>query len=238
MVEKILADQLIEIYNMLDIYMREKLRVGSKSGHSDMLREMAKRSDFFAKHEPELLAFARLRNLVVHNVYPQEANPFAQPNKRALQKYEQLVRTIVEPPTALSIAVKAYDIYTTTLERNAIDVIKVMNNNHYSHVPVIRDELMFGVFSENTVFSYIAERGRFINEGTKISEFLEYLPLNKHKGEKFKFVEKNTSLLEIEELFRKELHSSRRLAVVYVTEKGRQEEKLLGMITPWDLAGR
>lgn len=98
--------------------------------------------------------------------------------------------------------------------------------------------MVIGIFSENTLLNYIANKGDVLLEkDAKIREFIEYLPFDKHNSEYFDFVSKNASLIEVEELFQEELKEHRRLGVVFITENGRSNQKILGIITAWDMAG-
>ena len=71
-----------------------------------------------------------------------------------------------------------------------------------------------------------------------IEEFRDFIPLEKHTSEYFEFVGRNALLSDVENLFRIGLKARKRIAVVFITEKGKQSEKILGIITAWDIAGK
>ncbi|WP_418790632.1 CBS domain-containing protein [Phosphitispora sp. TUW77] len=227
----------LALYNKLDSFMKEKLGRDDGFSHTRMINELSRRDILFRRYESELKSFARLRNAIVHNRYPDKAVPIAEPHKYVVTRYEELINQVFNPPKALSIAINRRAIYTTTLDANAIDVMKTMNENRYTHVPVLKEDKMYGVFSENTVFSYIAENKIFIEEHAVISDFIDFIPIEKHKGEKFLFIERDTLVSDVEKMFRIEKKRHCRLAVVYITENGSPDEELLGMITSWDIAG-
>jgi len=235
--DKSRSTKFLALYNKLDSFMKERLGRDDGFSHTRMINEMARKDILFRRHESELKSLARLRNAIVHNRYPDQADPIAEPHEFVVGMYEQIIDKFFNPPKALSIAIKRKDIYTTTLNANAIMLMRTMNNNRYTHVPVLENDKMIGVFSENTVFSYIAEKRIFIEDHAIIENFIDYIPMEKHKGEHFIFIDRDTLVGDVEEMFRCELEGHRRLAVVYITENGRQDEELLGMITPWDIAG-
>lgn len=145
----------------------------------------------------------------------------------------------MRPKKAIDIAVRREFIYTTSLDANAIDVMAEMNEKTYTHVPVMEKDTMIGVFSENTVLAYLVHhKDAIIMKDTKVSEFKEFIGLDSHKSEYFEFVPRNALLVEIETLFQEGLRERKRIAVVYITENGKRDEKLLGMITAWDVAGK
>ncbi len=235
--DKSRSARFLALYNKLDSLMKERLGRDDGFSHTRMVNELARKDILFRRYESELKSLARLRNAIVHNRYPDQADPIAEPHEYVVNRYEKIIDQVFNPPKALSIAVRRKEIYTTTLEANAIRVMRTMNQNRYTHVPVLNNEKMIGVFSENTVFSYIAENRIFIEEQARIEDFLDFIPMEKHKGEHFIFIDRDTLVSDVEEMFRCELEGHRRLAVVYITENGRQDEELLGMITPWDIAG-
>ena len=48
-------------------------------------------------------------------------------------------------------------------------------------------------------------------------------------------MKKDIYLEEVRELFQKNFEKGKRLAMVFITQSGRPEEKLLGIITPCDI---
>ena len=207
--------------------------------HGVLLRQMSERNRLFSDYYKDLKLFAELRNLLVHNPYPDRANPLIIPHEYITQKYEEIKNSIMRPKKAIDIAVRRELIYTTTLDANAVDVMAEMDDKTYTHVPVIEQDKMIGVFSENTILAYLVDhKDAIIMKDTKVSEFKEFIGLDSHKSEYFEFVSRNTLLAEVEALFQEGLHERKRIAVVYITEHGERDEKLLGMITAWDVAGK
>lgn len=231
------SQRFMEIYNELDFHMRNILNKPDGHAHAAMLDEMAKKNKVVNKHLADLKMYAKLRNAIVHNPYKNESDPIAEPHHNIVEKYEHLKDKILHPPKALD-AVAVKEVFTTTLNARVSDVIARMNKNSFSHVPVMDQGRMIGVFSENTVFSYLVERGCMLfSENLTIGDFGEFIPFDKHRGEYFKFVPGNTTVGRLEEMFHQKLDGKRRLAVVYVTENGSPREELLGVVTAWDITG-
>lgn len=234
-----LSEKFLQIYNELDDYMRKKLHSEQYTDHSTLLRQMTDINSVFKDYYKDLKMFADMRNILVHNPYKGEADPIFMPNEKIIEIYENIKNLVLYPKKALSIAISRKFIYTTTLESNALEVMQIMNDKVYTHVPVMEGEEMIGVFSENTLLSYLARnKDAIILKDMKIEEFKDFIPLNNHLSEHFEFVGRNALLVEVEQVFRRGLINRKRIAVVYITESGRPQEKLLGMITAWDIAGK
>ncbi len=234
-----LSEKFLQIYNELDDYMRKQLKIEQYVDHGMLLRQMADKNRVFSEYYKDLKTFADMRNLLVHNPYKANADPILIPHEYIVNKYEEIKNQVLHPKKAMSIAIPIRLIYTTTLEDSAMEVMQTMNDKVYTHVPVIENNKMVGVFSENTILSYlIHHKDAIIMKDTKIEEFKDFIFIDKHTSEHFIFVPKDTLLIEVEEIFHKGLVNKKRIAVVYITENGKPEEGLLGMLTAWDIAGK
>ena len=111
--------------------------------------------------------------------------------------------------------------------------MKKMQRMGFSHIPVVSEGEFIGVFSISTVFSYALKYG--ITEELTIGDFAEFLPPDKHENERFKFMHKDVSLFEVRSEFEKKPFRSKKLAVIFLTENGTPNSKIIGLLTPWDV---
>lgn len=233
------AEEFIAIYNEVDAFLRQASGVGNTVSHMFAIDHLSERDRIVRNHREELKLYARLRNAIVHNPFGSQIEVIAEPHPEVVEKYRLLKEQIMNPPSALSVAIKLPRIYSTKMNANAREVMQVMARRLFSYVPVLDDQdHVTGIFSENTVFLYLTRNEICAVDGkTSISEFVEYLPLNQHVSEYFEFVGKNANLEDMRSLFEKGLVERKRLGAVFITETGRKEEPVLGMITVWDIAG-
>jgi CBS domain-containing protein len=156
-----------------------------------------------------------------------------------LNKYKKIKNEIINPVKVIDIAIKGSSIYSTTLDDNAFEVMKNMKENAYTHVPVLKNGSVIGVFSLYTVFAYLIEKGCVqISGDTKVGDLSEYITFEGHQGEYFKFVPKDCPVIDIEDLFAKRLEDNKRLVTIFITENGESDERLLGIVSAWDVASR
>lgn len=233
------SEVFLSIYNELDRYMRRELKSNDEESHTSLIKRMAEKNKIFFRYKEDLISFAKLRNAIVHNPYKKYAEPIAEPHSFIVKEFEQIKNEVINPPIALyTIAIRSESIYTTTVDAVALDVMKEMSKKTYTHVPVIEDRRLIGVFSENSIFSYMVEnQDVLVERDAKIREFSEFIPIDKHKSELFMFVPKNTLIIEIEDMFQNQLDEGKRLSAIFITETGKSTERVLGMITAWDVAG-
>jgi len=233
------SDEFLDIFNEVDSYLRKISGCGETVSHMFVVDRLGDSNKLIRNHKDELKLYARLRNAIVHNPFGSTIDVIAEPHPDIVEKYRALRDQIKNPPMALNVAIKPHKIYSTIMDANAREVMQTMANKAFTYVPVLDEKQhIIGIFSENTVFLYLARNEICAVDGqTVIAEFAEYLPLNQHASEYFEFVAKNTSLDGVRELFERGLAERKRLAAVFITDDGSRDQELLGMITAWDIAG-
>ena len=231
------ARKFVAIYNELDHYMRKKLNATVYIDHGQLLREMSEKQLIFKEHVTELRLFSEIRNIIVHNPYP-HVNPIFHPHEYLLKRYKEIFDRIKNPPKALSVAIPASTIFTVKSSDAVHDVLDVMIKKTYTYVPVMDQGKFVGVFSESVLAAYYLHHKDFVmGKEAIVEDFIDFIPFEKHVNEYFEFVPRTALLSEVLEIFQSNLKKRKRVGVVYITERGTKNEKLLGMITAWDIAG-
>lgn len=230
-------EQLLEIYNEIDAFLRRECVRDKYAEHSFLIQELATSNRLVARYQQELRALAQLRNCLVHNPFAAFARPIARPHEAVIKRYSEIRDALLNPRPALSIAVPAAKIFTASPGSSLNSVLKAMDEHIYTHVPILEDDKMTGLFSENTLLSYLADNSEtIITDDMTIADFAAYLPLKSHRGESFAFLPRQASLGEVHDVFAQAIHEHRRIGILFITEHGREQEKPLGIITAWDLA--
>lgn len=176
-----------------------------------------------------------IRNLLAHHA-DVDGMSIVEPSQAIVDFLQGVVDFLQRPPLALDFATRWEDIVKANLNQKALSVMKRMEQRGFSHIPVFENGTMVGVFSISTVFSYIvANRSAALDDHTEIGDFYDMLPVERHKNEQFMFVGRETTVAEVRAAFEAKRERSRRLAIVFVTEHGDKNERLLGMLTPWDV---
>lgn len=117
--------------------------------------------------------------------------------------------------------------------------MKEMSEKIYTHVPILNSQnSVIGVFSENTIFSYLLDEEIIeIPRDMKFKDLSKYLDTDKHLSEVFKFIKLSSEISKVKDIFGNELKENKRIGMIFITQNGKKEEPLLGILTPWDLAG-
>ena len=137
---------------------------------------------------------------------------------------------------AIDFGVKRENSFSCTLSDEIHNVIDEMLKKRYSHVPVIdKDNKLIGVFSESTMME-VWKEGTGQIRATVMRDIEEYLKIDRHKFDEFKFVSKKSTTAYLQKLYEEILKEGKRIGMLFVTETGSQDEPLLGIITEWDVA--
>lgn len=184
------------------------------------------------------LAYCReVRNLLTHN--PKVRNRYAvEPSDEMIALLDETIERINNPQKAKHIWVPRNKVSCRTMEDYVRPAMVEMNEHVYTHIPIMRDGVVVGVFSENTLLSYLIDDEIVnIDNDVKFSDIVKYLPLDQHRAESFRFVGQETLVSEIEDIFADAVKKSDRIGLIFVTNSGKKTEKLLGIISAWDVAG-
>ena len=112
-----------------------------------------------------------------------------------------------------------------------------MEKNGYSHVPVMKEDRFYGVFSSGSVMRYLLKnRGRGLTPETTIKDMRGYLAVEEHV-ENYEFVPADATYIYVRGRFEQVRARNKRVSVIFITRDGKPDQPLLGMLTPWDVLG-
>lgn len=187
------------------------------------------------KWREELNICREMRNMLAHHAQI-GGKPVFEPSDEVVDVLRRILDDVKNPPVAMTIATPASMLVTCDPDDLAENVIHMMKKQGYSHVPVVERGVLKGVFSVGTVFSMVDKYGPGnVREGARIRDFEEFLPVDRHTTESFGFVSDSAPYSGLKQRFTAKGPHERRLAALFVTANGNPGEKLLGIITPWDM---
>lgn len=135
------------------------------------------------------------------------------------------------------MGVSRKDMKTAQLEDQLGDLADHMKRTGFSHLPILDErDVLIGVFNEAAVFDYLWRDDAQLVERTMIVEdILPHCRLEAKHTETFKFVEPNTPVDDLIELFRAIETPLNRVGAVFVTLSGKPDKPVQRLITPWDV---
>ena len=227
------ADRFLDLYCRLEELLEHKYGYESSSTNNVIIQFIQSRQG--SRYRDQLNICREIRNVLSHHSNI-GGEPVVEPAGGLVAVLEEVIAELETPPTVMDYATKAENIVMTTPSRPVLELMRVMDKEGFSHIPIWYYGEMIGVFSRSTVFSYsLAHPDESLDAETKVEHFAEYYPIKCHM-ERFLFTTPEMTLWEAREAFR-QVYKHKRLAVIFVTDSGTEKGTLLGMLTPWDVMG-
>ncbi|MBQ1502807.1 MAG: hypothetical protein IIZ35_02290, partial [Clostridia bacterium] len=106
----------------------------------------------------------------------------------------------------------------------------------YSHVPIVESGVVTGVFSENSVVTWLVDGVAPVGVTTTFSDIKKYLAFDVSEAESYRFISGYERVSSIIDTFESATVKGDRVGMIFVTKNGRRDGELLGIITAWDVA--
>lgn len=175
----------------------------------------------------------KCRNRISHDGYE---NDFIFYSDEMLKKLDNIIEEIRHPYKVFDKATK--HVTSASLNDNVRKIMQEMMEKNYTHIPIYDNNKLVGIFSEGVLFNYLYKNEIIeIDENTLFSDIIDFISLNNSK-EIIKFVDRNKLYDEVCLEFINEFKKGSKLSCVLVTQNGKKEEKVIGILTAWDILGR
>lgn len=219
-------------FQKLENIIKSQRGVSDKMSFPDALSISCRNNNFVERNRPLIEDLNALRNVFYHR---ERKKYIAKINEFAIDSLDKLLRKLNNPPTVMSkfgvevFQARVGDIIHTIMEK--------MEKEVYTHVPVWCEEEMIGVFSYTSFFSWLTEKQKY-ESSPKFSKKLMRDINKKYLNSpvvNYKFVPEDSSAYEIPPIFEQHTKQGKRLDCLLITENGKKNERITGIVTPWDL---
>lgn len=223
-----LFDRFQVAFNQIDAAMRKATGRNRDDGFVTVLRDFEKKGSLGSDGD-FLRSVADLRNVIIHNKTLPHIE-MAVPTEPVVQRLERLNEKIQCPP-------KIYPMFRTNVvciapEDSLVHVMRLVVDMKFSQFPVMEGTRFAGLLTENGITRWLARK---IVDTLSLVDFedakvRDLVSLEEHRANSL-FVSKNMTLTEAREKFRE----NRFLEAILITHSGQNGEKLLGLMTRWDM---
>ena len=224
----------LNLYSELEKYVKN--RYGTK-----MSREEARKPVYYlenlvaySKYRDKIEYCRTIRNFLDHN--PSIGSEFPVIASEAMIHFlSDLINDLKTLPTAEQKMIK--EVCTRTPDNKLLPMMRLMREKNYTHIPIVQNDKVIGVFSESSILSFTIDHPDvIITDNTRVSDIMDYLRLFDRKAESFRFVPHDMLISEINIIFENAVKAGDRIGLIFVTNSGKETEKLLGILTAWDIA--
>jgi len=227
------ADEFISTFNQIETYLRSLSETNRHREFLSLLDEVSKSNTVVRKYREDLRQYAKLRNAIVHQITNE---PIAEPSSKTVDNIQKIYECLTKPPMAEQIASKPVEY--CCMGDLISEVIEKMTKHDFTCMPVYENNRFKGVFSESSVVRWLEEscgKDGFLLEQTTMQHLEKYFISPSDNFQGYKFIPRKTNVFEVQDFFLSFTENRRRLAALFITENGKKEEAILGIITAWDL---
>lgn len=223
-----LIERFTTAYNAIDHYLRDLLRADQSIHFSQLVREYASRYPRWREQE-NLRMMGDLRNAVVHQ------------RERSYEYLSIPVPSVVENMERIRDQFKSPERVFPKFQRDVMafqaddvlsDVLKSINEKDFSQFPIYHKERYIGLLTENGITRWLAKHS------TKEMTLIDLGEVNvkdvlsqEEQRKNCQFTPRSSTVLDAENLF---AHNAM-LEALLISETGKPSEKLIGIITRWDV---
>ncbi len=226
------ADEYIQKFKELEAAVKETY--GLKDW--DSVTGFLSKQDGFKPYKEEIKYCQEVRNLLQHKQKIGGEYPI-EPTKEMLVFLENTINKIKNRKKCGEIMIPRSRTFYKKKSDKIRGTVPKMRENSLSHVPILDERgSVCGVFSLFSFFNIMADR--VSSENSTFGDICEYIALDYHRTETYCFVSRKLYTDELKALFEKTYSGGKRLSMVFVTQNGKPDEKLLGIISPWDILGK
>lgn len=221
------SDRFLAAFHRLELSMKEIIGTTDHLSFHKLVDLSKRKNAIIRRYEEKLREFATLRNAIVHHqTSPEYA--IAEPHNEIVEALELIDMAVSKPVTVGKMFERNVDILqvTDTLK----DALFMIRDKHYTQIPVYNGSVFVGLLTAVGIMFWLAnnvEKGRDISWEMSIETPLRH----EKKEENHKFVPREMSIFEAEELFKEALSKGQRLEALLITD----HLGLVGIVTPLDL---
>lgn len=226
------TEEFLDKYKQMEVLVRNEYNLGN----NDSVMNFLISNNEFKSLENELDLCRDTRNLLSHN--PKINGEYAvYPSEEMIKLLDKVIQKVTQPIKASNIMVKKSELCFMGMEDKVLDAMATMKEQSYKYIPILADGVLVGMFSAKTVLEIMVNEGADIFKDNIIFEGIKnYITVENVSSKTFAFVGNSTLLSEIKEIFKDDVDNKERINIIFVTQHGKKDEKLLGIITAWEIA--
>ena len=218
------------IFSTIESWLRQEAGADRSASFYQLVDRGAVRNRAVARYRDDLKEFADLRNAIVHE--RSDDHVIAEPNDRAVAEFERVRAALLTPPAVIPKFQKAVQSKATT--DSVGDAVIIMRNGSFSQLPILSNGKVVALLTAETVVRWLASE--VSNElvspwQTKIEHVLQHTEDQDH----YRLLSRRATLLDALAQFEDFAAQGKDLDAILISEDGKPEQQLLGILTLYDL---
>ena len=220
----------IEKYNRMEQAIRQYYKLHPSESIIESFRKLELR-----KYYNHYNIVREIRNLYSHK-QPQMVNQYMQITQSTLDMIDTIYYAITNPERVIDNCVKLTEIVYASFNEPMLLYLKIMEERKYNTIPIIEDGLVKGVFTESSLLEWFSkDEIIMIDKDTSFNDIRDTLDLD-NRIESFYFIKPTLTLTKLYKRYIEEFKQGKRIGIYFITENGKSDGKVMGMVTPYRIA--
>lgn len=225
---------------ILDIFDEIDKLLGMKvPGARDFKKRLSEVSGLREEDRERIRELYEFRNtLVAHNRAVGATVQFSEQGRRLIESVRDKLLGKLSVGKAM---IPVQHIHSATWHDPVLPKVREMLEKAYSHIPILGETgLLEGLFSADAVLRALVDQTILeLDQTTTFSSLSHHIRIQDGRtmSDQFEYVNESMPLGKLSEVFATRRDEQVRASIAFVTKHGRPSERLLGLITVWDLPG-
>lgn len=204
--------------------MKEICKNEFTANFSELLRKARTINQVVNYYASDLKEFAQLRNAIVHT--KRKDFIIAEPHPDVVQEVIHIRNLLQNPP--LVKTVMKLNPYSVSPSASVKEVLTTFAEKGFMRCPVLSNGKIVGLITAKTIARWLVNSSGII-DSTPVSQLLNYID-----HDDYRIVSENTDIVSLIGLFNNSVRNGAYLQAVLVTQNGKPDSLLVGIITPSD----
>lgn len=225
------SERFIISFNKIEAFFDKEI---NEKRHISFYRsvQLLKRSNaVVGRYQDDLLEFAELRNAIIHE-RTNTHYAIAEPHDDVVERMEKIEKDLTAPELVVPTFTKKMCQINGQDKLSA--VLQVIRETDFSQFPVYHNKKFIGLLTDKGITHWLAKNVKE-NPGQLFDTAVSDIIKDDDRAHNYTFINKSMSIYQAEHFFLEQIKETKQLDALLITENGKQEETLLGMITTKDL---
>ena len=229
------ADRFIEKYKTFENMIRSTYDLKDSDS---IVRYLCDERKDFARYEDDIRYCQQVRNLLQHRRKINGNYP-VEPSSDLLDLMDNLIEQIAGRPRCKDIAIPFREIFYKSPDDDLQDTVQVLGEKTFALVPILENRRLVGIFNDHALFTFFMENPQVLQtkEAVSFRDMMSYLDYRNRKHESILFIRGDQFVDELKLAFEEHFQRKKMLIAAFITEGGREDGEVLGMVTAWDILG-
>ncbi|MFK3988004.1 MULTISPECIES: CBS domain-containing protein [Exiguobacterium] len=222
----------LDRFHRIETMLRQQLKQEEHISFSYLVDQAAKQNPLIRQKAERLKSFGRLRNAIQHGS-GLNGESIAEPHEKIVNEIIEIEEKLRSPKRMNTFFC---DVYSLNETDSMSKMLQFVHQFQYSQFPVFNSDGEFiSLVTESGITNWLASKMKddlISFEENRVSDLLSVDEL----ARTYRFVSRRNTIYEAKDYFLQAANKGQKLEALLITESGKSNQALLGIVTHWDLA--